>query len=665
MGRTQKTAKPRTARLRRQTSYWAFSLALLTIAVFAIQRTLMLRQEMADEDARQAERTVRAMMDFWEKETFRQASVWINELATTPDIATAERRTRQNVPWFDAFYIWTPGTSGGRMHYPSRAPVEDQSRLMRYPCLAQADRIARFARRSVAAEAFRGCKDSPPIFHLYTSSLAASLLLQENKPLTAWTALNEVSIPLFLPLHEAASQGLSPSRMVVRRILGAQAKAGMNQKDQQREILLSTAREIADMDAPQLEELLPFTEYTIPGELKRAGFPDALGHLQPRLDRAERRTAAYLEVTQRLIARDPGEGLHIASDPYGENSFLLIYGAVPGGRTMAAIQVDPEALLATLPHYPDLPPRVILDAEGGSINPDDSVRPEEIWVQVPFGRLFPHLRAGLLHGEPLTRKARMIWAVSQIAPIVLVLFLGWLAIASRVRADRRREELYQRQQDFIARVTHELKTPLAGIRLMAETLEMGAVDDAEQRATFLGRILHESDRLGARIDEVLRVARQSSPPQKDPLSPAQLAREVSEDWLRRFGESDAELILEIEDVPDIEADEELLTDALNNLLSNALKYRRDDQQHRCNFKVYREGKMTVFEVLDNGLGVPLAMRRTIFERFARVEGDGRGRAGGHGLGLSFVAETAAAHDGSVECREGVEGGSRFLLRLRG
>ena len=654
-----------TARLRRQASYWAFALALLTIALFATQRTLLLRQEMVDEDARQAERTMQAVMDFWEKETFRQASIWIDELATTPDIAAAERRTRKNVSWFDAFYIWTPGTNSGRMQYPPRTPVEDQARLMRYPCLAQADRIARHARHTVAAEAFRACRDAPPVFHLYTSSRAAALLLQEGKPHEAWAALNEVSIPLFLPLHEAVSQGLSPSRMVVRRILSAQAQAGMQQRERQHEILLSAAREIADMDAPQLEELLSFTDYTIPGELKRAGFQGGLSSLEEPLDRAQRRVAAYEEVTQRLIARPPTQGIEIATDPYGDNRFLLLYGPVPGGNMMAAIQVDPATLLDSLPHYADLPPRVILNAEGDAIDPSSSVLPGDIWVQVPFGKLFPHLRAGLLHGEPLTGRARLIWAISQIAPIFLVLILGWLAIASRMRADSRREELYQRQQDFIARVTHELKTPLAGIRLMAETLEMGAVEDPEQRATFLGRILHESDRLGARIDEVLRVARQSTPPEKRPLSPTELASRVAEPWGVRFEEAGGTLTLRLAEVPQIEADEELLEDALNNLLSNALKYRREGRHHECTLSLWRAGELTVFEVADNGLGVPAGMRRTIFERFARVEGDGRGKSGGHGLGLSFVAETAEAHSGSVECRDGIDGGARFLLKIRG
>jgi signal transduction histidine kinase len=76
------------------------------------------------------------------------------------------------------------------------------------------------------------------------------------------------------------------------------------------------------------------------------------------------------------------------------------------------------------------------------------------------------------------------------------------------------------------------------------------------------------------------------------------------------------------------------------------------------------GDWVAFEVTDNGIGVPPAMRRRIFERFTRVEGPGRGKAGGHGLGLAFVQESALAHGGLVECLDGLEGGSRFRLKLK-
>lgn len=641
-------------------------LVLVTISLVAAGRTLAIQREMADEDARKEARTLRAMMSYWEENIFRQAASWLDELGTTPDIGAAERRLRDNVPWFDAFYIWTPGPGSPRMHYPGRSLVEDQSRLMRHPCLAHADRLARYASRSVAAAAFRACKDTPPSTSLLASSQAAALYQQEGRYAEAWACLNEVSVPLMLPLHEAVSQGLSPARLVIRRIQGAQLQGALGQPARQQELLLSTAREIADLDAPQLEELLSFIEYTIPWELKRAGLAHPTDALSLRMERADRRIAAYEEITQRLLTRAvprTGEPLQIASDPYGDNRFLLIYGPIAEGRMMAAIQLDPDTMLAEMPRSPLQPERVILDAEGRPLSGTETIQPQDIWVEVPFGRLFPHLRAGLLHRQE-SRRHEALWLLSQLVFIALMLAFGIAAIVARMLADRRQEELYARQADFIARVTHELKTPLAGIRLMAETLEMGAAEDAEQREIFVGRILREADRLGDRIDEVLRVARKPSAPSREPLDPVELLESLAEQWRPRLEEVGGELSLHTSPLPELEADTALLTDALNNLLSNALKYRREDRPLRCEIHLRKEGHFAVFEVVDNGLGVPPALRRTIFERFARVERPGRGKAGGHGLGLSFVAETAQAHEGSAECRDGIDGGSRFILKIR-
>ena len=66
---------------------------------------------------------------------------------------------------------------------------------------------------------------------------------------------------------------------------------------------------------------------------------------------------------------------------------------------------------------------------------------------------------------------------------------------------------------------------------------------------------------------------------------------------------------------------------------------------------------------DNGLGVPIGDRKRIFERFVRVEGDHRGFAGGHGLGLAFVSETATVHNGWVACQEGFQGGTKITMRM--
>ena len=77
----------------------------------------------------------------------------------------------------------------------------------------------------------------------------------------------------------------------------------------------------------------------------------------------------------------------------------------------------------------------------------------------------------------------------------------------------------------------------------------------------------------------------------------------------------------------------------------------------------QDGRYATVEVFDNGIGVPAHKRKAIFERFVRIEGPGRGKQGGHGLGLAFVAQAVLSQRGRVECREATTGGARFIVRL--
>ena len=233
-----------------------------------------------------------------------------------------------------------------------------------------------------------------------------------------------------------------------------------------------------------------------------------------------------------------------------------------------------------------------------------------------------------------------------------------------MRADRQQEMLLQRQRDFVARVSHELKTPLAGIRVMAESLEIGAFRGEAQRELFAHRIVQETDRLTARVNEVIKAATR---PEDDVRVSADIDALVSElviAWRPRFEAVGASLFVEPAAMGTMVVMPVLVHDALNNLLDNALKYRKSDRGGQVWFRTSLRGRWAVFEVEDDGIGVPSGQRKSIFERFRRVEGGGRGKAGGHGLGLSFVADTARLHDGKVECADGVAGGARFTLRIR-
>jgi signal transduction histidine kinase len=114
---------------------------------------------------------------------------------------------------------------------------------------------------------------------------------------------------------------------------------------------------------------------------------------------------------------------------------------------------------------------------------------------------------------------------------------------------------------------------------------------------------------------------------------------------------------------EVVGDMETLRDAISCLLDNALKYRREDRAAHVWMKLEQTGRWVVVSVTDDGLGVPKEMRKSVFNQFVRVEGDNRGKAGGHGLGLAQVAQIARAHGGVARCEEGVDGGARFSLRL--
>jgi len=283
-------------------------------------------------------------------------------------------------------------------------------------------------------------------------------------------------------------------------------------------------------------------------------------------------------------------------------------------------------------------------------------------MEVPFLTL-KHLRLGYRQSILEENAPRMGGHTLPLLPPLLGAILGGAALAASFAADRRERELRDRPREFTARVTHALKTPLTGIRLMAENLEMGLADDPQVTREFSRRILEESDRLTARVDQILQVAREREPAAPEWIALDALMEALLEEWGPRM--NDAGVLLE-EDIASLSAlgDPVLIRDALACLLDNALKYRRPDRDDPCVWVgLRRDGPWAVFTVADNGMGVPLAKRAVIFERYARVEGPGRGKTGGHGLGLAFVADAVAEHRGRVDCTSGPDGGARFTVRI--
>ncbi len=657
--------KGRPARRMRRASIWLLSAVVAMVVVFTVQQAASVQEAATREDRRRTTQELTNLVALWEGLVTDRIRSWTDDLVDSREKADREVQLRSTVAWFDAFYVWSLSPSDQEV-WPVPSPKENVSVLLEEPCLLEANRHRATGHPREAAEALVNCVPPTPAHGLLASFLAARVLLSENNPEGALRVLENATPPLRMPLTRAAERNIDVGRLILRREQALTALELLGQHDQKTTLAVDTIGAIADLsgaDLPGNIEVGVRLWTTLPDTDERKA------SLKARLERADRRLVAYREINERLQNDDPtatiGE-LHFVQDLYSQPGFLLVWMPIDQNRR-AAIQVDAlpllQALMETLPASTDLQ---VVDPRGHLLGFDGRVLtdkdPVDISLSLPLGRLFPQYRLAAPTHVP-GQDAIPVHLLTPLAPLGVSIILGMLAVMAQVTAERREQELHRRQQEFITRVTHELKTPLAGIRLMAETLQLGAADSPETRDTFLERILTESNNLSERIDNVLAAARRPEVKALTKLGAHAVVESVVEQWRPRFKQRGATLETRLDPTPEISVDLELLHDAVGNLLDNALKYGKTGIRGIVRVRTGVQGRWVVIEVCDNGIGVPPDKRKTIFERFTRVEGPGRGKSGGHGLGLAFVAETADAHGGLVECVDGLDGGSCFRIKL--
>jgi len=310
----------------------------------------------------------------------------------------------------------------------------------------------------------------------------------------------------------------------------------------------------------------------------------------------------------------------------------------------------------------------VLDGKGRPVFTSRPLETDQPVLTVPFGEALPTWRVALyepagLSPRDMVRRQAMIF----MAAFCLLLLVIAAGLTATYRLVRRESEIARLKSDFVANVSHDLKTPLALIRMFAETLEMDRVPDERRRREYYGVLTRESERLSRLIDNVLDFSRIESGRQRyeitaGPVEP--IVHEVVESFRHPMEQQGFVVETAIApDLPDVPLDGEAMKQALANLVDNAMKYSGDRRHIRVSAR--RDGGGVAVEVADEGIGIPVSERARIFEKFYRIgQSETQGRRGS-GVGLALVKHIVEAHGGRVTVDGRPGEGTRFTLHLPG
>ncbi len=283
----------------------------------------------------------------------------------------------------------------------------------------------------------------------------------------------------------------------------------------------------------------------------------------------------------------------------------------------------------------------------------------------PGDRLFPNLSF-----EVALRDRSINEYASQSTGLSLLLGLGaaCLALAGLAMAwyaTAREMRIAQMKSNFLASVSHELKTPLTAIRAFGDLIRSGRTRDARRIKQYGEMISYESSRLTALLNNILEMSRLERGARRYRMEQSDLTAAVTQivDIFRATARAHGfEIKTELPAFPIITRfDESALHQALLNLLSNAVNYSGDSRLIEA--RVWRSETEASIEVRDFGIGVAPAEQRRIFDPFYRSSHPGVQTKSGTGLGLAIVREIASAHGGDVTVESDAETGTAFTLHL--
>jgi signal transduction histidine kinase len=308
----------------------------------------------------------------------------------------------------------------------------------------------------------------------------------------------------------------------------------------------------------------------------------------------------------------------------------------------------------------------IVDKAGRPIYASGPLEGAERVLTVALGEALPSWQVALYQaGGAAPRDAMQRQRTLFMAAFALLLVVIALGLGATYRLVRHESDMARLKADFVANVSHDLKTPLSLIRMFAETLELNRVSDDASRREYYGVITRESERLTRLIDNVLDFSRIEGGRQRYDMAPGSvepIVHEVLEAFRYPLAQQGFKVDVEIaSDLPDVPLDAPAVKQALANLVDNAIKY--SGERRRLCVSAHLAGADVCLEVADEGIGIPAAETRRIFEKFYRIGRSETQSRRGSGVGLALVKHIVEAHGGRVTVASRVGEGSRFTLLL--
>jgi signal transduction histidine kinase len=241
------------------------------------------------------------------------------------------------------------------------------------------------------------------------------------------------------------------------------------------------------------------------------------------------------------------------------------------------------------------------------------------------------------------------------------LFLGFMSILWMIQWGYRRDiAMAQQRRNFLLSITHELKSPLASIKLILQTILKRDLEKAQvQKLCDSGQ--KETERLTELVNNLLLSARLDAiyKPVREEINVAQLVEEVIQRFRTRFPNALLEIVSN--EVPILRAEKLSLISVLMNLLENAVKYSKGTAEIRLTYRYEKE--QFVFEVADFGIGIPVKERSKVFNRFYRIGNEDTRSTRGTGLGLYIVKQIIKIHKGKIQILDNSPKGSIFKIIL--